>query len=294
MNKNAIIFLTVIMFLFLINPVLSFDWTAHSYLAQKVCDKLNCSCYTEIEDGSLVPDRDFMDFTNHKCYHPESCIPSIFYTCPTEYDCPALVQATKWLNQSLYDSGCTRWWDIGISSHYFFDSKVVWHQVKDESYIDCHKAFEDKVGNNIKAGYSEWSVTVCDQTVYSSNLTMWIDEFANSVPVQTNNSQTTNNTNLTLPTNIKQKIVNVITTAKSYQTELAGLTDELFNLFGFRVTAGQFIVTVLSLVGIVLFIFWLLTHWHLLLGLVIILIIAIAIIYFYFPSLFVSFTSVIP
>jgi hypothetical protein len=74
--------------------------------------------------------------------------------------------------------GCERWKYVGIASHYFFDSKCFWHQVTDEDYSNCHKPFEDGVGDKVKAlGLSGWTVCKCGACVSGRDFESWLQEF---------------------------------------------------------------------------------------------------------------------
>ncbi len=64
-------------------PSSAWDWDTHRHIAEEICSHYSCGCYAEIKDGSVIPDRDFQDFSYHSCYDPESCTPSSYYSCPT-------------------------------------------------------------------------------------------------------------------------------------------------------------------------------------------------------------------
>ena len=69
--------LAALVLVFLSAEALAWDWDVHRYLAEEICRHYSCGCYAEIKDGSVIPDRDFQDFSYHSCYDPESCTPSI-------------------------------------------------------------------------------------------------------------------------------------------------------------------------------------------------------------------------
>ena len=155
----------------------AWDWDTHKWIAEKICNDFNCQCLSEIKEGSIIPDRDFKDFRNHVYYNPNTCKPSPYYTCPSYFNDAALRETNYWLNKAKDASSCERWKYIGIASHYFFDSKVIWHQVINESYYGCHKPFEDKVGEKFKYGEKNWTVCQCEQCVSYDDFLLWIEEF---------------------------------------------------------------------------------------------------------------------
>jgi hypothetical protein len=146
-------------------------------LAEQICNNFDCGCLGDIKSGSIAPDKVFRDFRDHHYYNPSICTPSSYYTCPTYYDDIALEKADYWLDRARSDSGCDMWYDIGVASHYFFDSKAIWHQVRDEDYNECHKPFETEVGDKFKYGYTDWSVCRCEECVSYSDFFPWISEF---------------------------------------------------------------------------------------------------------------------
>jgi len=170
--------LAALVLVFLSAEALAWDWDAHRYLAEEICRHYSCGCYAEIKDGSVIPDRDFQDFSYHSCYDPESCTPSSYYSCPTWKSCPAMDKAKEWMEKAAKAEGCERWKYVGIASHYFFDAKCVWHQVTNEDYYGCHKPFEDEVGEKVKRyGLSGWTVCKCSVCVSASNFRAWLEEF---------------------------------------------------------------------------------------------------------------------
>ena len=44
----------------------------------------------------------------------------------------------EYLESASKKTSCDRWRDIAIASHYFFDTKVFWHNVQKENYFKCH------------------------------------------------------------------------------------------------------------------------------------------------------------
>ncbi|GEM_PF-3220962 len=171
----------LLLFFILVAPAQAWDWDTHQWLAERVCEDLACPCLDTIKEGSLVPDRDFKDFRNHHHYDPKTCKPSPYYKCPTRYDDVALDKTRYWLERAGDAEGCERWEYIGIASHYFFDSKDIWHQVQDEDYYGCHKPFEDAVGEKFAAGETNWSVCRCGACVSYGDFLKWVGEFEGMV-----------------------------------------------------------------------------------------------------------------
>ncbi|MBI5060683.1 MAG: hypothetical protein HZB67_00030 [Candidatus Aenigmarchaeota archaeon] len=160
-----------------IGAAYAWDGTGHNYLAKEVCNDFSeCKdCMQNMIDGSTYPDHVLKDTTNHHFYNPATCIAADNYTCPTKYDGIALQKTDEWLNRSLHEEGCNKWFAIGVASHYFFDSKVIWHQVQKES-SHCHSSFEEKVGDKLgKQG--QWQVCECGQCINSSAFPQFIEEF---------------------------------------------------------------------------------------------------------------------
>jgi len=157
---------------------LAWDWDTHRFLAEKICDHYSCKCHAEIKEGSIIPDRDFRDFSNHSCYDPSNCSPSSYWSCPYKRSCPAIDKAREWMEKAAKAQECERWKYVGIASHYFLDSKCFWHQVTNEDYEKCHKPFEDEVGDKVKAlGLSGWSVCKCGACVSNKDFESWLQEF---------------------------------------------------------------------------------------------------------------------
>lgn len=199
--KRAALFLVFFFTLSLFSSALSaWQWETHSRLAEKVCRDFNCGCIEEMRDAAVIPDRDFKDFINHHCYllnrsvsevleglklagefHDnisESCTPSDYYTCPKKNNCPALEKMDYWISAAQGKSGCEHWRDIGIASHYFFDSKVFWHKVQNEDYYKCHEPFEGAVEKKFEANDgSNWTIDVCGASENYSNMVGYVKEF---------------------------------------------------------------------------------------------------------------------
>jgi hypothetical protein len=166
----------IVMLALLVSVSFAWDWDTHQWFAGKLCEAYNCSCMEEAKAGAIAPDQVFKDTFYHHLYDPATCVPSPYYTCPTEYDAAAIVRMNAWLSNVSKPWNCEDWYNIGVASHYFADSKVIWHNVKNEDYDKCHKPFEDKVGEFFKKGQTDFSATQCGETVYGSNFTEWGDE----------------------------------------------------------------------------------------------------------------------
>lgn len=167
----------VVMLALLVSVSFSWDWDTHQWFAEQLCNAYNCSCMDQAKEGAIAPDQVFKDTFYHHLYDPATCVPSPYYTCPTEYDDAAIRRMDAWLANVSKPWDCEDWYNIGVASHYFSDTKCIWHNVKNEDYDKCHKPFEDKVGEFFKNGQTDFSVTQCGETVYGSNFTEWGNEF---------------------------------------------------------------------------------------------------------------------
>lgn len=165
-----------LLILILLLSSFSWDWDTHKWIANQVCDYLNCGvCREYILNGSIAPDKDFNDFTNHHCYNTSwNCLasPTNEWACPTRNDCPALEKAQSWLSNKT--EGCSYYYNIGVASHYFSDSKVFWHRVQNEDYDNCHAPFETAVGNDIEK--ADFTVTRCGVTVTKADLNQVVSD----------------------------------------------------------------------------------------------------------------------
>lgn len=85
-----------------------------------------------MQDGAIIPDRDFQDFKNHS--YPRS-INSINYWFNV---------SVKYYNNQEYDKASV---SLGIASHYISDSLSAPHSVSNEDYKD-HKLYEDQAKNS--------------------------------------------------------------------------------------------------------------------------------------------------
>jgi len=171
--------LAFLAFLVLLSASFSWDWDTHQWFAARICDYYGCGCMEEIRNGSIAPDRDFRDTANHHLYDPSTCKNSSYYSCPAEYDDIAIQKMREYLDKvpNIGPIDCQDWYNIGVASHYYLDSKVIWHQVKGEDYDKCHEPFETKVGEYFKKGVVDFSVTKCGETVYGSDFSGYMDEF---------------------------------------------------------------------------------------------------------------------
>lgn len=199
MRQNA--FMALIFFAFVLTAPPAFAWQSetHARLAEKACRDFSCSCISEIRDAATIPDREFRDNINHHCYfqQPEtlkgleirndfhdnlstSCAPSKYYDCPKKNDCPALEKMERWIAESKGKNGCEKWKDIGIASHYFFDSKVFWHKVQNEDYYKCHEPFEGKVEKRFEGGDGgNWTIEACGAKENYTNMVGYVNDFEN-------------------------------------------------------------------------------------------------------------------
>lgn len=157
----------------------AWQWETHSTLAEKVCRDFDCGCIPEIRDAAVIPDRDFKDFINHHCYNISiNCTSSKYYDCPKKNSCPALEKMQFWLSESQSKTGCERWKDIGIASHYYFDSRVFWHKTQGEDYNKCHEPFEGKVEKKFDANDgNNWTIESCGASENYGNMVQYVGEF---------------------------------------------------------------------------------------------------------------------
>ncbi len=205
--------LLLLLFLLSTGIVYAWDGDGHETLAKWVCnDFADCKkCMANITYGSTYPDHVLKDTANHHFYNPTTCVPSSNYTCPTKYDDIALRKTDEWLVKSTQDIGCDKWFDIAVASHYFFDSKVIWHQVKNETSY-CHSDFEEKVGVKLKSGATNWTVCKCGQCIGYDSFPVFAEEFEtkiiNTKPQQQPQSTETQNQTRkdSIPTESKQII----------------------------------------------------------------------------------------
>ncbi len=164
----------------------SYAWgsVTHAALAEKVCADFNCTCTAEARQGANMPDNTFRDFVNHHCYNASSSCPESkdgLWKCPTKDSCPAYRKMDQWLLSASNATGCERWRDIAIASHYFLDTKVFWHNVQNDSYENCHQPFESMVNENFREGENGWTVHQCGVSVNSSEFEPWVQEFEKKI-----------------------------------------------------------------------------------------------------------------
>lgn len=169
-------FKALIIIVLFLSSINAWDWDVHRFWANELCDYLDCGvCREHMINGSIAPDKDFKDFINHHCYDLSwDCPEGYDWDCPTKNDCPALEKADEWLLKSRSDSGCLKYYDIGVASHYFSDSKVFWHKVQREDYDRCHRPFESQVGDRIN---EDFEVSVCGISVTKQDMNLWLEEF---------------------------------------------------------------------------------------------------------------------
>jgi len=165
----------IVILLLLVSPAISWDWTTHQYAAREICDRLECGqCLDYMLNGSIAPDKDFKDFINHHCYDPLSECPKGGWTCPDVFDCPAIAKSVEWLDKATSDYGCEKFYDIGVASHYYLDSRVFWHRVSNEDESQCHARFESLVGDEISQNFS---ISVCSINVTKGDFEGYITGF---------------------------------------------------------------------------------------------------------------------
>jgi hypothetical protein len=161
--------------LLLLSSGLSWDWTTHQYAAREICSYVGCGgCLEAMLNGSIAPDRDFKDNINHHCYDPSHDCPNGDWICPDRFDCPALEKSDEWLTKSREAIGCEKFYDIGVASHYYLDSRVFWHQVTKEDESNCHARFEKLVGENIN---NDFNVSVCGINITKADFEGYVSGF---------------------------------------------------------------------------------------------------------------------
>lgn len=181
--KSLFAFLLLILF-FLSSPSYAWGSITHAALAEKVCSDFNCTCVAEAREGANVPDNTFKDFINHHCYNTSASCPKSedgLWKCPAKNNCPAYGKMSQWLFAAKNATGCERWRNIAIASHYFFDTKVFWHSVQDENYYACHEPFETKVNGKFREGTGGWTVYQCGISVNASEFGPWVQEFEEKI-----------------------------------------------------------------------------------------------------------------
>ncbi len=165
----------IVVLLLLVSPGLSWDWTTHQYAAREICNHLGCGlCLDYMLNGSIAPDRDFKDFINHHCYDPLYECPQGGWTCPDVFDCPAIAKSEDWLAKAATDYECEKFYDIGVASHYYLDSRVFWHRVTGEDESSCHARFESLVGEEISQNFS---ISVCSINITKADFEGYVAGF---------------------------------------------------------------------------------------------------------------------
>ena len=117
--------------------VISWNWDAHKGFVESSFDQFPKDLKDKlslplIQDGAIVPDRDFQDFINHSYPNSIKAINYWFNISKTAY----LAGDYKITSRA-----------IGIASHYLSDSFAAPHSVSGESY-EKHKLYEDQAGSS--------------------------------------------------------------------------------------------------------------------------------------------------
>jgi len=179
--------LFIALFLLLFVPFsYAWKWETHEYLAEQVCNQITGCMVDCIKNGSVVPDRDFNDFINHHVYRECKTVNAEWCENGECQDCSqgdmtddiAITRYVHWISKSKSEADlCTKFYDLGIATHYFFDSKVFFHQTKGEKE-SCHNEFENNVNERIKnKDYSNWTECACGVCVNFSDFENWETEF---------------------------------------------------------------------------------------------------------------------
>jgi hypothetical protein len=162
---------TLVLLLLVAATACAWDSETHEWLARELCEDTGCnqSCSMEMQRGSVAPDEVFHDHRDHHLYSTaRDCPESELWNCPEKDDFIALEKMHEWLERG----SC---YSVGVASHYFFDSKVFWHRVQNEDYFECHKPFEDRVGEVIER--EGFNVTQCGVSVTKNDFMLWLLEF---------------------------------------------------------------------------------------------------------------------
>jgi len=172
---------------FVVPSVHAWAWDTHQALAESVCPECDKSC---LDRGAIAPDKEFKDAINHHVYrqcvqvNPEWCeAGKICYDCSQGNitDDVAEEKARFWLEQAKQKQGqndsCDYSYDLGVATHYFFDSKVYFHQTKNEDYSRCHAKLEDEVNKEFIVGNSDWQACACGVCVNAVNFDIWKTQF---------------------------------------------------------------------------------------------------------------------
>ncbi len=184
MNKKiSILIILFFAFAFTVHFANAWKWETHQYLAEQVCGGDTVS----VDKGAIAPDNEFKDFINHHVYRQcnsalsaEWCDGSGCFDCSKGVitDNVATDKVQEWiLKMKSTDVLADKSYDCGVASHYFFDSKVYFHQTKSEKEA-CHTDFEANVNNRIKLkDYGNWTECACGVCVSYFEFNNWINQF---------------------------------------------------------------------------------------------------------------------
>lgn len=191
MKKKIEIILFLALFALVIVPFAhAWKWETHQYLAEQICSLNSMTCVAdELNRGAIAPDKEFKDFFDHHAYYDCVRQGQMIEWCDFEkgcFDCSngtltdpiAFDKARLWLNNFKNDADVSvKSYDLGVATHYFFDTKVFFHQTRNEKE-SCHSSFEYKVNERIKdKDYSNWTECACGKCVSFSDLEIWENDF---------------------------------------------------------------------------------------------------------------------
>lgn len=182
----------LIMFVLLMlvsNIALAFKAQTHEYIAQQVCSRFpDCAeCDFQVRQGAVYPDAELKDYVNHHVYM--TCAPATGATwcapnastcedCSTGTltDTTAYDKRDEWLAKAKSATGCDKYFNIAVASHYQADTYVIWHKRKGES-DNCHSGFEEDIEQNIDdKNYAGWSIDACGENFTASTLGLIVED----------------------------------------------------------------------------------------------------------------------
>ena len=154
--------------------LISWNWNTHqgfikdsfNELPDELKEKLSLPL---MQDGAIIPDRDFQDFRNHS--YPRS-ITAVNYWLNVSLD---------YYNKGEFDKASV---GLGIASHYISDSLSAPHSVSNEDYDD-HKLYEDQAKNSFNIKCKEITIEreIIELVEYKKNeWNVWLDNKDASIP----------------------------------------------------------------------------------------------------------------
>lgn len=148
--------------------ILGWNWNTHKGVVRSSFNQFPDELKSKLslplmEDGSLRPDKDFKDFTNHS--YPKS-IKAINYWFN--------ISKNAYLNRDYKEASIS----FGIASHYLSDSLAAPHSVSNEDYED-HKQYEDQALVEFKVKCSDINLEVEISNYYQEKKLEWAEWLKN-------------------------------------------------------------------------------------------------------------------